>query len=262
MPLDLVTVIAIALLVYAVTNFLHEGIGHGGACLAFGGTPIALSSIHFECDLEDSEALSSRAVTASGTVVDFIAGIFAFTMLRSISASHKPHLYYATWLFSTLNLLMGAGYFVFSGVGNIGDWAAVVDGLLPPVIWRPIMAIFGFVLYFLLARGSARALRPLVGNNEHSLRRGRQFTIPAYLAGGLLYCVSGLFNPLGPVLIAISAAAASFGGASGLLWLTALLRHFKGPDTVPAFDRRRGWIGAGFVASVIFIALLGPTIYF
>jgi hypothetical protein len=194
--------------------------------------------------------------------MNFIAGALAFALLSSISASRKPHLYYVTWLFATLNLLMGAGYFLFSGVGSIGDWAAVVGGLLPPVVWRPGMAIFGFALYFLFARSSARALRPLVGNDEHSSSRGRRFAVPAYLAGGLLYCVSGLFNPLGPVLIAISAAAASFGGASGLLWLTELLRHFKGPDTVPVFDRRRGWVGAGFIASLIFIVVLGPGIDF
>ena len=37
--LHLPTVIAIALVAYALTNVAHEGIGHGGMCVAMGGEP-------------------------------------------------------------------------------------------------------------------------------------------------------------------------------------------------------------------------------
>src|SRR5262249_26136173 len=154
---------------------------------------------------------------------------------------------YFLWLFTTLNLLMGAGYFLFSGVGNIGDWADVVSGTVSPLVWRPTMAVFGGGVYFLLARQSARWLGALVGGDELSMKRSKLLTVPAYVAGGLLFCVSGLFNPVGPVLIAISAAAASFGGASGLLWLTQFLPG-AGHSAEPA-DLRRSyvWIGAACV---------------
>ena len=45
---DLLTVTAIALVAYAASNVLHEAVGHGGACVALGGKPLALSSVHFE----------------------------------------------------------------------------------------------------------------------------------------------------------------------------------------------------------------------
>jgi len=261
-PLDLLTVIAIALVAYAVANFLHEGLGHGGACIAVGGTPQVLSSVHFDCELADSASTQRRILAAGGTVINLLVGTIALMLLRKISATKKPHAYYFVWLFAALNLLMGAGYFLFSGIGDIGDWSVVADGMWAPQVWRPVFAVFGFAFYFLLARRLARALRPLVGNDQNSLRRARQFAIPAYVAGGLLYCISGLFNPLGPVLIAISAAAASFGGASGLLWLTELLRHFKGDGDAAAFERRPDWIGAGALAAVLFVLLLGPGIQF
>ncbi|MDH4109396.1 MAG: hypothetical protein OEW35_13870 [Gammaproteobacteria bacterium] len=260
--LDLVTVIAIALAAFSVTNFLHEGAGHGGACVAVGGNPIALSSIHFECDIADPTGSSGRVVAAAGTIVNLIAGTIAILMLKSVSAANNPHTYFFVWLFATINLLMGAGYFLFSGAGNIGDWAVIANGLLQPAIWRPSLAIFGLLLYFLMARISSRAFRPLVGNDERSLRRGRQLAMSAYFAGGILYCVSGLFNPLGPALIAISAAAASFGGASGLLWLSELLRHFPGTGSAPDIGRSYGWIGTGVVSGAVFVALLGPGILF
>ena len=256
------TVTAIALVAYAVSNVLHEAVGHGGACVVLGGKPLALSSVHFDCGEQAMNGLARRSVAAAGTFVNFIAGAIGLAAFKATSTVRKAHSAYFLWLFTTLNLLMGAGYFLFSGVGNIGDWAAVANGALSPLIWRPAMALFGGVLYFLLARQSGRWLGVLVGSDELSMQRGRLLTIPAYLAGGLLFCVSGLFNPVGPVLIAVSAAAASFGGASGLLWLTQFLHGAKRSAEPAELQRSYAWIVAGCVASLIFIAILGPSIRF
>jgi hypothetical protein len=259
---DLVTVVAIALVAYAASNVLHEAFGHGVACVALGGKPLVLSSVHFECDEQTMSALALRGVEAAGTVVNFIAGALGLIAFKATNPRQKPHMAYFLWLLTTLNLLMGAGYFLFSGVGNVGDWAAVARGTMPPTVWRPALAVFGGALYFLLARQSAHWLRSLVGNDERMMVRGRRLTMPAYFAGGLLFCLSGLFNPVGPVLIAISAAAASLGGASGLLWLTRFMRGSKQSAEPAALDRSVSWIVAGCVAALIFIAILGPGIHF
>ena len=256
------TVAAIAVVAYAASNVLHEAVGHGGACVALGGKPLVLSSVHFDCGEEAMGALARRGVAAAGTIVNFIDGAIGLVAFRATSAARKPHAAYFLWLFTTLNLLMGAGYFLFSGVGNIGDWAAVASGALSPLIWRPAMTVFGGALYFLLARRSGHWLGELAGSDELSMQRGRLLTVPAYIAGGLLFCVSGLFNPLGPVLIAVSAAAASFGGASGLLWLTLFLRGAKRSAEPAELQRSYAWIVAGCAVSVIFIAILGPAIHF
>src|SRR5437879_12369348 len=89
------------------------------------------------------------------------------------------------------------------------------------------MAVLGGAIYFLLARQSGQWLGALVGSDDLSMRRSRLLSVPAYVAGGMLYCLSGLLNPVGPVLIAISAAAASFGGASALPWLSQFTRRSK-----------------------------------
>jgi hypothetical protein len=86
--------------------------------------------------------------------------------------------------------------------------------------------------------------------------------MPAYVAGGLLFCLAGLFNPVGPILIAISAAAASFGGASGLLWLTQFTRGGKRSTEPAELGRSYAWIVGGCVASLLFVAILGPGIHF
>ena len=259
---DLPTVIAIALLAYALSNVAHEAIGHGGMCIRAGGQPLVLSSVHFECGDEALSVGGRRAVAAAGTIVNFIAGAIAFIAFRKTDPRRNGHLAYFLWLFTTLNLLMGAGYFLFSGLGNIGDWAAVARDAAPPVVWRPLMAAFGGALYFLLARRCARWLRALIGDDDRSMARAKRLAVPAYIAGGILFCVAGLFNPVGPVLIAISAAAASFGGASGLLWLTQFTRGGTQTREPAEIGRSYAWIASGMVVALVFVFILGPGLRF
>src|SRR5436853_2135994 len=131
---DLLTVTAIALVAYAASNVLHEAVGHGGACVALGGKPIVLSSVHFDCGEEAISTLARRGVAAAGTIVNFIAGAIGLGAFRATKPVRKPHIAYFLWLFTTLNLLMGAGYFLFSGVGYVGDCADVASGLVLPLI--------------------------------------------------------------------------------------------------------------------------------
>jgi len=116
---DVVTVVSVAVLAYALANFLHEAIGHGGACVVVGGKPLVLSSVHFECGEESISAAARRLVAAAGTVVNFLAAGISLIAMR-IAGVRRPRLAYFLWLFTTINLLMGAGYFLFSGLGNIG----------------------------------------------------------------------------------------------------------------------------------------------
>ena len=65
---DLLTLAAIAIAATVITNFLHEGLGHGGMCIATGGRPLVLSTVHFACSAEP------RLVAAGGTLANLIFG--------------------------------------------------------------------------------------------------------------------------------------------------------------------------------------------
>ena len=137
------------------------------------------------------------------------------------------------------------GYFLFSGIGNIGDWAAVVAGWQQTWAWRMGLVALGIVTYlFLFVPLSLRELRPFLGKDANiRVRRARQLTLVPYLTGGFLSCAAGALNPVGPLLILISAAAASFGGNSGLAWMWTLLhgpRFPSGGFQMPQIDRSRG----------------------
>ncbi len=85
-----------------------------------------------------------------------------------------------------------------------------------------------------------------------------------YIAGGVLYVTAGFLNPESPWLVLISAAAASFGGASALAWMAQLLRDRERypPTGAPALGLARSWpwLVAGALAAAIFIGVLGPGI--
>jgi len=238
---------------------LHEGVGHGGACLLSGAQPLVLSSVHFECSVEN------RFVMAGGTIANFIAGALFFAFGR-LSGLRHPRWRYFCWLAMTVNLFTATGYFLFSGIGDIGDWGEFIRGLGPQWAWRIGLTIFGAVAYFLAARLSLFELRPLIGSDlrERYQRARRLQTIP-YFTGGVLLCLAGALNPRGMILILISAAASTFGGTSGLLWDINWLRNGTmiplGPPAEPV-PIERSWllIAAAFMVALAFIVVLGPSV--
>src|SRR5450631_78455 len=70
--LDLWTIAAIAIAAMVIADFIHEGLGHGGMCVATGGQPLVLSTVHFECSAD------TRLVAAGGTLANLIAGTLSW----------------------------------------------------------------------------------------------------------------------------------------------------------------------------------------
>ncbi len=254
---DLLTIAAIAIVATVIANFVHEALGHGGMCVATGGQPIALSTVHFECSAD------TRLVAAGGTLANLILGALSWMSMRAVARS-APWRYFF-WLLMTLNLFGAAGYFLFSGIGNIGDWAAVVAGWQPAWAWRVGLAALGIVTYFFLfVPLSLRELRPFLRKDAKvRVLRARQLTLVPYLTGGILSCAAGALNPVGPLLILISAAAASFGGNSGLAWMWTLTYGPRFPSSefqMPEIERSPAWIIAAVLLAIGFILGLGPGV--
>lgn len=257
--LDLWTIAAIAIVATVITDVIHEGLGHGGACVATGAQPLVLSTVHFECSAD------TRWVAAGGTLANLIFGALFWAAARAVKQSASWRYFF--WLLMTLNLFDAGGYFLFSGIGNFGDWADVVAGLQPPWAWRVGLVALGSVTYFVLfVPLCLRELRPFLGPDAQiRVRRARQLTVVPYLTSGVLSCVAGALNPVGPLLILVSAAAASFGGHSGLAWMWTLLHGPRIPSSefqMAEIERSRGWMLAAIVLALVFIAGLGPGVKF
>ncbi len=256
---DLLTIAAIAIVATVIADFIHEGLGHGGMCVATGGRPLVLSTVHFECSPD------TRLVAAGGPLANLIFGALCWAAARVVKRSASWRYFF--WLLMTFNLFAAGGYFLFSGIGNIGDWAEVVAGWQPAWTWRVGLAALGIVTYFFVfVPLSLRELRPFLGEDPKiRVLRARRLTVTPYLASGGLACLAGALNPVGPLLILISAAAASFGGQSGLAWMWTLLYGPRIPSSdfqMPEINRSRGWIIAAVLLAIGFIAGLGPGVRF
>jgi hypothetical protein len=258
--LDFLTIVSIGLLAGALADFIHEGLGHGGACLLVGGKPRLVTSMNFICDEQGLPRWAIRTVLAGGTVANLLAGALALAGLRRPRFAAPLH--YFVWLFAALNLYLGTGYFLFSGVSNIGDWANFIAGLPFTWLWRVLLMLTGGASYYYCVVLMLGKAGPLTGGHRAvRYRRANVLMLIPYFTGAVLSLSAGLLNSQAKSLILISAVAASLGGMSGLAWGPQLLRDPRWPASPgpPAAIRRDwAWVFAGLLAGVVFIAVLGP----
>jgi hypothetical protein len=241
------TIISIAVVSMGLAALLHEGVGHGITAWLRGDVVTQLTSNH----LSDNEP--DGLVEAGGTIINLLTGAIAF----AASSRARPNLRFFLYFFAAVSLLDGAGYFLYSGIAGVGDWAAVIAGLPHQAALRAAMAIFGAALYCLCVKLIAIGLRPFVAARSEYNTVGR---LP-YLAACIFYCIAGAFDPLGVKLLFLSTIPATFGGLSGLLWADNLL-----PKAVPAtpltVEPAPIWWGTAAIFGVAFVAILGRGINF
>ena len=131
-------------------------------------------------------------------IVNLIAGAISLWVSRVVGA--RANLRYFFWILAALNLLPGAGYFIFSGMFGFGDWQEVIRGLPNQVPLRIMMTMFGAALYVAVVRLIAVAVRPFCSHRQTYNIVGR---LP-YYAACLFSCAAGLFDPLGVKLFLVS----------------------------------------------------------
>lgn len=244
------TIIALAVMGAGLGSLLHEGLGHGVTAWLRGDIVTELTSNHLDSVRPD------RLVDAGGTLVNLLAGFLFLFAARA--AGRRANLRYFLWFMAALNLLHGAGYFLFSGVGGVGDWAQVTAGLPHQAALRTVMAVTGALLYVVFLRRLMVELRPFCPDRQTYNPVGR---LP-YCAACVFMCAAGAFDPLGLKLFFLSTVPACFGGLSGLLWGDWFLRGLPAPAQSLALRRSVGlWIAAA-VLGVVFIAIVGGGIGF
>jgi hypothetical protein len=258
---DWLTVIAVAVVTHALAVVVvHEGLGHGGACLLAGCRPQLLTTMQFQGDERALPSAGVKLIAAGGTIANLVAATIAVALLHRRRESANAGTFFL-WLFATFNLLQATGYLLYSGLSNIGDWAEVVRGFTPPWIWRGALTLIGGITYWLATRYAMGQLgRRLRTTGAARVAEANRYTLTAYVVGGVLALAGGLFEPGGAFIVLISAVAGSLGGASALAWGPQLLRNPRlGPPTDPELRVTRDWrwIIAGAVVAVVFVFVLG-----
>jgi hypothetical protein len=243
------TIAALAALGAGLGSLLHEGLGHGVTAWLRGDVVTELTSNHLDSVRED------RLVDAGGTVVNLAAG-FVFLIAARI-AGRRANLRYFFWFMAALNLLSGAGYFLFSGVLGLGDWAQVIAGLPHQGALRVAMAATGAMLYVVFLGWIVRALRPFCPDRRTYNTVAR---LP-YLAACGFMCIAGAFDPMGLKLFFLSTVPAAFGGLSGLLWGDVFLARVSAAETLVVRRSVATWIAAVLLGA-LFVVVVGAGIEF
>jgi hypothetical protein len=243
------TIISMAVIASGIATLLHEGAGHGVTAWLRGDIPTELTSNHL------STLRPDRWVDAGGTLVNLVVG--AGSLLASRRAGDRANIRYFFWILAALNLLPGAGYFLFSGIFGFGDWYEVILGLPHQVALRIGMTVFGAGLYVLVVRLLAVSVRPFAPDRSTYNVVGRF----SYYAACLFSCAAGALDPLGLKLFFVSTVPAAFGGSSGLLWADVLMPR-EAPEQGLVVHRAPAWWIAAVVMGTCYIVFLGRGIQF
>jgi hypothetical protein len=248
---DRLTLIAISALACMLQNVLHEGLGHGVTAWLSGAHRVTLSTVALQCDID------TRWISANGTLVNLLfAAIFWLLLLRP--QRYRPTTRYFLVLAMAGNLFTGTGYFLFSGVTNFGDWAAVIQGLQPHWMWQLGLVVLGVASYYASMLAVAAKLKPFHGKDEDS-RRLRGLCWTPYFTDGILAGLGGLLNPAGLFYVIASALPSTLGANAGLLSLPSMMRKWSRSqaEQVGPIGRSAAWIATAAVASLLFIFVLG-----
>jgi hypothetical protein len=251
---SVMTVCAVAVLAMMISTMLHEGIGHALTALLTVAHSGVLSTVAW------NSSHDSKLVDAGGTIVNLIAAAAFWLLLRgAVRTSAATRL--LLLLGCAFNLFAGTGYFLFSGVTNFGDWAAVIQGLQPHVLWRVLLVVGGVLGYWgaLVVAGSS--LIRYVGLPRSQRGRILRITLAAYLSAVVLACIAASFNPEGIRLVIVSALPATAGAGSGLLYMQFYARRNVQPAVnVEPINRSFPWIAVSAACAIPYIFVLGRGI--
>ena len=260
---DWMTVVAIAAIAISFTVAFHEGV-HALTCLAVGGNLQEYSALYESCN--STTETQAKIVAGSAPTYNLFSGLVLWIILRN-SRKKASETQFFLWLFMLMNWCYGAGYFIFSGITNIGDWAVVINGWKPIWLWHFLMTILGTLLFMIFIRIALQELGKIIGgDSDEQIQRASRLCILSYGTSFVVVLFAGFFCPYGLLSLPVTAGLfAVLGALSPLLWMMRWFRtkNFVKPIKEPLeIHRKWQWLVAASIVVFTYVFILGRTIYF
>jgi hypothetical protein len=249
---SVVTLLAVAGAAYLVADAAHEGLGHGGACLALGGKLIAFSTTFEDCSIR------SRLIDGAGPLIGIVVALLAWLWLRFAPPRAAPQRAFLCLVFA-FAVFWNVGYMVKSGLTDQGDWAFVIGGLRPGAVWHAGLTILGIVLYAIAMRMLGAVIRRTLATGTSGITPFG-FALTALLAAGALSAAAAVFDPRGASTILTDALPSSL-GSFGLVWVGWIIGK-RSADLRIAVPASPAWITVGLGSAIFLVAVLGPGLRF
>ena len=252
-PGGLATLIAIAYAAYFAADIAHEALGHGGMCLALGGRLIFLSTTFEDCSIH------SRLIDGAGPMAGIVVAILAWIWLRR-RPPHDQNMRAFLLLTFAFAIYWNVFYLIRSGITDQGDWAFVIAGLEPKLVWHGAMTIMGVVLYGIATRATAASLRTDFVESAGAGISPFGFAMTAFVAAVILSAIAAQFDsrPVAPNLIDKLPSALA---ALGLVWAGWTTSRAT-PELRMAIPQSLTWTTIGAASAILFVMVLGPGLRF
>jgi hypothetical protein len=231
-----------------------------------GGHLNELGAFYVDCDYAFLSNIGNRFVAFAGPLASLLAGLVGMFFFDH-SSTTKPQRKYFLWHFATVNLMIAAGYLLFSGVLGIGDLGLDQDGVFyqaqPEWLYRVALIVLGLLAYYGVILLSLRKVDSIIGGaGEERIAHAQRLSLTSYLTGGVVAVLIGLLNQHGSIIVLIPSITSCLGGTSGLVWMIQMLDRKKVTGNAPfALERSWEWIVFSVVFVLAYAILLGPTIY-
>jgi hypothetical protein len=258
---DRFTVIAIAVMAYAGVKTCHEIAGHCSMAALVGNRCRVLSATYTPLvkEITDFHSWKYHLILIAGSTANWTVGLACLGLLRTWRTA-RPALRYFLWLSMCVNLFLPSTYLLVAPVIKYGDSCFLISNLPGQFVWRSALVLAGAVMCWLSFRLCRTELARLIGFGGHASRSiAWELVAPAYVAGGVITVMSGLFSRLEFKWALLEAAGGTFGLTAWLLLLPLSVPEAPASGAHPfMIPRSTGWIVAGALIGLTFIGVLGP----
>lgn len=240
---------ALGVLAYVAETLVHEAVGHGGVCMASGGSLTFLAPLYMRC------SVVTAAMIAAGPAANVVTGLLCLIALQAPSSRTGAFRYFL-WLSFVFNWLVAAGYLLVGAATGFGDWGALFASVTPNWHWRVPAGALALASYLGTLRLAEREFHRETGIGSPTKRLlARMVLIPAaaaavVAAGAEIYGQGaqplGLGLALGCTLF-VGVTLMGIGGQQGARTLddSRLAIGFDLPLAVLAL-----FVGAAFIAFI------------
>ncbi len=245
------TTAAVGLLAYASADIAHHVLGHGGACLALGGSIISMTSVFVNCSLHGA------TIDLAGPLTNLVIGVLAVIFTRLATRASLSTLRLFLTFLAGFNLFWFAGQLVFSVATRTDDWAWAMKQFHVGASVRFGLIAFGAFVYLWAMHVITSDLAPYA---RPRARAGRIVFI-VWTAAGITACATAALDHNVITAIFWHALPQSVVMSIGLLLVPKRATQWTPlGELAPMLSFSIPWTIAAAIVGVTTVLLLGPGV--
>jgi hypothetical protein len=261
LQLPVLTALAVGCLAWITRALGHELIGHGGACVLVGDTPIAFNAMYFQGG-ETSSYLTGKFRLAGGTIYNVITALLCIWLLVRYVIGRSWFAYFL-WITAIMSLLQAGSYVAFGRfVHDESDWAVFLHDLDPAWFWSLAEWVVGIGL-LVAGVATARKFERRFLSSDSTRQDKRKLYLLPYFAAVVVSVSASLIVPSDMrIWMVLGGLGNAFTFMLPMLVLAFVPTSSDLPEETGAMVQHRGIIATGLVCTLLFVFVVGRGINF